>query len=62
MINSNDRKKMKGPKELEAELEKYQDLYDKYENNAIKQAEMQVKIANCMRQLQLWYDFRKSVD
>ena len=61
MINSNDIKKMKGTKELESELEKYQDLYDKYENNPIKQAEMQVKIANCMRQLQLWDTLRNSI-
>lgn len=52
----NNRKTMKSQKELEIELYKYQDLYDKYENNPIKQTDAAVKIADCIRQLRLWDD------
>lgn len=61
MYNSTKNQRMKSPRDLEADLEKYQDLYDKSENNPVMQADLQVKIAKCIRQLGLWDDLYKSI-
>ena len=57
----NSKKRMRGTKDLEADLERYQDLYDKSDNNPRMQADLQVKIAKCIRQLQLWDTLRNSI-
>jgi hypothetical protein len=51
---NSDKKIMRSVKDLEADLEKYQDLYDKHDNNPIVQSKAQTKIADCIRQLRMW--------
>ena len=53
---------MRGPKDLAADLKKYQDLYDKADNNPHLQTDLQQKINNCVRQLKLWVSLKKSID
>jgi DNA repair ATPase RecN len=57
MKKSNNDKLMKTQEELEKRLEICQSLYDKYENNPHKQAEIQREITQILHQLKIWDDF-----
>lgn len=52
---------MKSESELKKLLAKYQELYDKYDNNPIQQVQIQKRINDCVRQLKLWQALKDAV-
>jgi len=59
---SNDNTRMKSKKDLEHDLEKYRDLYDKFDHNPDKQIEIIQIIQKCIRQIEMWEKLYKVID
>jgi hypothetical protein len=60
-MSHNGNKRMKSESELKKLLAKYQELYDKYDNNPIQQVQIQKRINDCVRQLKLWQALKDAV-
>lgn len=60
-MSHNGNKRMRSEVELKRLLAKYQDLYDKYDNNPIQQAQIQRRISDCVRQIKLWQALKDAV-
>lgn len=60
-MNPNGNNRMRSEKDLKKELLKYQELYDRLDHNPIKQAQIQKKISDCVRQLKLWQALKDAI-